>query len=242
MARTPVRLWIAMGVAASLLLALVGWIFVVGPQRAKAADTWGDLTSAQAQSARFRSANSALAREAETIADERAALAVKRQLLPESDALESLVRSFAGIASTTGVTVEEVTASVPIDISAGVTGTTTGTLGLDATTTEGAATDAPAGEPAATDPTGTASTVDPVATASTYLLPVTLRASGAVADLEQFIRLIQSDQPRAILFSTLTFVPDTDGTSFDDSVMLTAETRVFVSQKVPPAAAANVTP
>jgi len=65
-----------------------------------------------------------------------------------------------------------------------------------------------------------------------FVLPVTIRASGSFADMEDFMRAVQADQPRAILFTSFTLAPDETGQTFADHVVLVAETRVFVGPVV----------
>jgi len=221
MARTPVRLWLAGGVALSVLLALAGWMFVLAPQRAGAAEQWAEVEQAQGQIGSLRARTSVLATQFESIDERRAALAVKQEALPAANELESLVRALAETAAEADVAVEEITSGGPIDISAPTVVVAPVEPGPEATE----------------DPTTT--TEEAPSVASLYALPVTIRASGPLAGIEEFLRLVQLEQPRAILFTSITLVPNA-GTTLADSVMLTAETRVFVSS--PPVAAATPDP
>jgi Tfp pilus assembly protein PilO len=215
--RSPARLWTAAGVLACLVLALASWFLVVAPQQARAAERWELQAAADAQSTALRSTIARLQRDFTQIDERRSALAVKRQSLPADDELDALVLAVNAAGAASGALVEAITSVDPIDL-------TPEPLVPERSEASGS----PAG-PSSTEP---AADVWPL-----FAIPVTLRASGSVDEIATFLRLLGAEQPRAILFTDLTIVPGVGGATFSGDVVLTAETRVFVSPDLGPAVA-----
>ena len=74
--------------------------------------------------------------------------------------------------------------------------------------------------------------------ATVYALPITTNAAGSAAALEAFLQRVQRVQPRAVLVTDVTMVPNGDGADLSDDVLLTLGFRAFVA---PGAAAASTT-
>lgn len=220
MARTPVRLWIAAGLAVCVLLAFAGWTFAIDPQRARAADDRATIEATMVQNTALRSRSAVLAGQMGDIGARRAELAVKEQSLPGTNDLDRLVVALNAAAATAGVVIEEVIAGVPIDLSPPPE-----VVSVDPALQES---ETPEGDGAATDPTA-ADAVEPAARSTLFALPVTLRVSGSAAAIQTFLDLMR-DQPRAVLFVSLSFAPLPSGLTLAEGAMLTAETRVFTSR------------
>lgn len=73
--------------------------------------------------------------------------------------------------------------------------------------------------------------------ATIYALPFTVSVGGTADTVERFLQGLQRVQPRAVLVSQVTLVPDGDGKSVADNVLLTLAFRAFMA----PAAAATAT-
>lgn len=210
--------------AACLLLAFVGWFFLVSPQRAQATADWAELTAAQTQTAALRSRVNVMKTRFEGIEAARAGLELKRQSLPAGNALDTLVLALNWAGAQTGVTIDGVSAAEPIDITP---------IAPEPVPDPDAEADDQADEPE-----GTAAAPAPAAW-PLFVLPVTIRATGSMSAMQNFMRIVQSEQPRAILFTSFTLSPSTDSQSFGEQVSLNAETRVFVSPiAAPPPGAA----
>jgi Tfp pilus assembly protein PilO len=227
--RASARIWTLAGIAACTLAMLIAWVVVVAPKQAKAGDKWAEADAAATQADALRARTVALEKQFADVDARRAELATKREALPEQNALEDLLRALNDAAAATGVRVEDVIPTEPIDLTEQLH-----PAPPVVTTTEGSESSAPStsGTPSAGS-AATAASAFPV-----YALPVTVRVSGKLADVEAFLRVAQSQQPRAMLFSSLSIVPQVGSTTFQEYVVLSAETRVFVSPVQTAAAAA----
>jgi Tfp pilus assembly protein PilO len=75
---------------------------------------------------------------------------------------------------------------------------------------------------------GSANSV-PVGSGQISSLPVTLTASGAVAKLGTFLDQLQQVQPRAVLVTGVSVVPEGQSASFTGTVTLTLTMQIFVA-------------
>lgn len=215
MLRTPTRLWTVAGIATCLLLAFAGWFFLVGPQKAKATAGWQEVTAAQVQTSALRGQVNALKLRFEGIDAARAGLELKRQSLPATNQLDSLVLALNRAGAATGVTIDAVVPTQPIDI--------TPVPPKPKDNPDDEQSDESSEEAPAT------TTVKPVVAAwPLFALPVTIRATGTSAAVRNFIRVVQSEQPRAILFISFEVGPS-DLNPDGDQVTLDAQVNVFVS-------------
>ena len=220
MLQSPERRWIGAGIVGCLLLAFLGWNFLIGPQRDQASESRQVQVDAETQTAALRARVLVLARRFAEIDQARAALEVKRQALPADNELDTLVVDLNRAGATTGVTIEAVTPEQPIDITPVAPTPPKPPEGEDEEAEEPEDGAAPVAPP-------------PVVTAwPLFVLPVTIRASGSFADMEDFLRAVQSEQPRAILFTAFTLTGGDTGDTFADRVILVAQTRVFVGPVV----------
>jgi Tfp pilus assembly protein PilO len=220
--RASARIWTLGGLAVCALAMLIAWVAVVSPKQAKAAEKWTEADAAAAQADALRARTASLEKQFAEIDGRRADLAAKREALPAQNALEDLLRTLNEAAAATGVRVEDVIPTEPIDLTEELHPAPPSVSTSDETSSEAPAAETPAA------PSGSAAA--PAASAfPVYALPVTVRVSGRLADVEAFLRVAQSQQPRAMLFSSLSIVPQVGSTTFDEYVVLSAETRVFVS-------------
>jgi Tfp pilus assembly protein PilO len=213
MLRTPTRLWAAAGAAACLLLAFAGYFFVVSPQQAKATANWADLTSAQGQTASLRSRVNVLKHRFDGIDEARAGLDLKRQSLPASNELDTLVLALNQAGASTGVSIDGVVPALPIDVTP-----VPPTPVVD-----------PDAEPPAEESAQPTVVKPVVADWPLFMLPVTIRVSGPMANVQNFIKVVQTGQPRAVLFTSFTVTPSLQSEGSGGLVTLSAVVDVFVS-------------
>jgi Tfp pilus assembly protein PilO len=220
--RASARIWTLGGVAVCALAMLIAWVAVVSPKQAKAGAKWTEADAASAQADALRARTASLEKQFAEIDTRRAELATKREALPGQNALEDLLRTLNEAAAATGVRVEDVIPTEPIDLTEELHPAPPSVSTTDESSSESSSSEAPASTGASA--AGPAASAFPV-----YALPVTVRVSGTLADVEAFLRVAQTQQPRAMLFTSMSIVPQVGSTTFNEYVVLSAETRVFVS-------------
>jgi Tfp pilus assembly protein PilO len=216
MLRTPTRLWAAAGAAACLLLVVAGYFFVVSPQQAKATASWAELTSAQGQTASLRSRVNVLKTRFDGIDEARAGLDLKRQSLPASNELDTLVLALNQAGAATGVSIDAVVPAEPIDVT-------------PIPPKPEVDPDAEPSEEPAEEAARPKEVVPVVSDWPLFVLPVTIRVSGPMANVQNFIKVVQTGQPRAVLFTSLTVSPSLQTEGGGGLVTMSAVVDVFVS-------------
>lgn len=217
MLRTPTRLWTVAGIATCIMLAFVTWFFLVSPQREKASASWSEVTAAQLQTGVLSGQVNALRTRFEGIDAARAGLDLKRQSLPATNQLDTLVLALNRAGAATGVTVDAVVPAEPIDI------TPVPPKEDKDEDEEAPDEEAPADESDTT-------TVEPEVSAwPLFVLPMTIQVSGSPAAVQNFMRVMQSEQPRAILITSFEMALSLDTLAGAGQVTLIAQANVFVS-------------
>jgi Tfp pilus assembly protein PilO len=214
--KSPTGRWTAAGIAVCGLLSFAAWFYVVSPQRDQAGAAWEEVEAAQSQTLALRSRVTVLKNRFEGVAAARAALVDKRESLPAASELDTLVLALDEAGSQTGVTIDAVLPGPPEDITPVPTSDDEDDEDGDEDDDEEESGDRP--EPTAT-----------VAPWPMFVLPVTVRATGSSSDVMEFLRVVQLEQPRAILVVSFTIAPSLDAEAVGDRVTLTAVTNVFVS-------------
>lgn len=215
MLRSPVRRWTVAFVAGCVVLLLAAWTFALGPQHATNEAHRDELRAAETQTAILRARVEGLSSQFGAIDERRDQLAVKRQSLPADDALEDLIVTLQEAGDATGVSIDAVIPLEPVDI------TSVGTTPVsDAVATDDGAAQTETEAPAAP------------AAWPLFAIPVTIRASGSLADIQAFLAVVQEGQPRAILFTALTLRPSAGGRTLEPGVVLDAQTSVFVGPEL----------
>ena len=211
MLNSPTQRWGAAGAGACLLLTFAGWFFVVGPAQTQATSNWAELEGAEGQTA--ASADSSQRVGGPVRGDRRGSGRARqqRQSLPATNSLDALVRALNQAAAATGVTVDAVVPEPPIDI----------------TPVAPEAPDDPEAEEEDPPPRSAAGgrAVEPeVAVWPLFELPVTVRVTGSMVAVQNFMRVVQTEQPRAILFTSFVLAPNLDSLVGAGLFTLSAET------------------
>lgn len=198
MARTQAeKLWLGGTGAVALLLVVIGYFFLINPQRAQTADVEDQVSSAQLQGTTLQSRITSLTSQTKKLAAYQRALAQARQALPSSDDLNAtpqLLRSLQQIGRLTSTSVSSLTVGAPAAVEAAV-----------------AATD-PAAAPASSSESSAAPGVPPAAPAPTlYSVAITATVAGSSSHLDAFLAKLQHDQPRAVLISAVTIGSQSQG-------------------------------
>ena len=192
MPRTQIeKLWLGGAAIAALLIAVVGYFFLVSPQRARTSSVEDQVSSAQLQTVSLQARITSLTSEQKKASSFRAALAQARGALPTLDDLSAtpaLLKSLQAIAHQSSTSVSSLTVGDPAAVIA------TPAV-ADATT------------PTATPSTSASSSVGAPAVApapSLYSVAVTASVSGTTKGLIGFLDRLQHHQPRAVLVSAVT--------------------------------------
>ena len=105
---------------ASVLLAVVGWFLLIGPERAAAADLRAQTDGVEAQNASLETELAQLRQQAADLTETRAELADLRRRLPTEPALPTMIRQLEDAAEASGVTLVAVKPSDPAPLATGL--------------------------------------------------------------------------------------------------------------------------
>lgn len=175
---TTTKKWVALTLAAALIVLGGGWLLLVSPQRQAAADLTEEALLQEATNAQLATRLEVLRAKAAQLPDKKAEIAQVAARIPAQPALPDLVRALTAAASSAGVELVSVAPGTP----APVTSTPAG--------------DAPAG----------ADAVEAAAPAGLSMIPLTINVVGAYYDVEEFVASLE-DLPRALRLTALTLVP-----------------------------------
>jgi Tfp pilus assembly protein PilO len=179
------RLLVGGAVIAALLMLLVGYFALIGPQRSKTRDINAQVADATTQNSVLSNKISTLTQQNRDLKKYEQDLATQEKALPSQNDLNAFLRTLEGLGTATGSDAS-FTAGSPVDVTAGSavgsgTGTTTGTA------------------------VGTGTGADlTVHGKHIYALPITAQVTGTVASLSQFLDELQAQQPRALLITQVT--------------------------------------
>ncbi|WP_299036576.1 hypothetical protein [uncultured Pseudokineococcus sp.] len=173
---TRTTAWIGGAVLLALVLVAATWLLLVSPRQQLAADLRDQAASTAAQNDLLAAQVAQLQLELGDVPKTRAEVAELREQVPADAELATLLRQVTDLAARSGATLTGVTPSEPA-----------------AAADPGAV--APV-EPVAPDGT----TTTPVTAApGVEVVPVTITATGSFAQLQELLRLVQVDLPRAVL-------------------------------------------
>jgi Tfp pilus assembly protein PilO len=173
------RLLIGGAVITALLMLLVGYFALIGPQRSKTRDINAQVADATTQNSVLSNKISTLSQQNRDLKKYEQDLATQEKALPSQNDLNTFLRTLEGLGTATGSDAS-FTAGSPVDVTAGST----------TTPAAGAATG-----------TGTGLTVNGQ---HIYALPITAQVTGTVDSLSQFLDELQAQQPRALLITQVT--------------------------------------
>ncbi|MGB7981531.1 MAG: type 4a pilus biogenesis protein PilO [Candidatus Nanopelagicales bacterium] len=111
-----VRIWRIAAVVGSVLILLLSWLALIGPQREQAAALDLETASQQSATESLRSRVSLLKKQSEELPAQEAALAAIGQRIPASTAIPTLIRTLSGLASGASVRVTSLDPARPAPI------------------------------------------------------------------------------------------------------------------------------
>jgi Tfp pilus assembly protein PilO len=232
---TGERLWWIGGGLGAFLLVLVGWFFLISPQRARTSGIEGQVSAARQQNTGLQARINSLREQNAHLAKYQAALRHAQLALPNQSGASDFLRTLQKIGNDTSTQLAQWNFGAPVAINM----TPTAAAGAPAPTTTAPTTTA---APAAAGP--------PKPAAGVYAVPLTLQVTGSPAALGQFLEQLQAAQPRAVLITKLieggsTTTAKTSGTSLQLSMQAfvdTAQVPVPTPSAATPSASPTATP
>jgi len=178
------RIWIAGAALLALLVAALGYLVLIGPQRDETDTVRSNVAAAQAQGDVLQQRLMFLAKQNKDLPKYQAALAKARLALPASSAMPEFLHTLQTISNTTGTTLTGLTVGAP------------------AAMTQSAAPAAPA---ASTSSSAAANATAPgAASTGVFTVAISAQLTGPRPNLAEFLRQLQAVQPRAVLVTQLT--------------------------------------
>ncbi len=235
MTQLSARTWVAGTVVVALLLLVGSWFLLVGPVRADAATLREQRVDAEAQNATLQAKTAELRRQFANLPDEQRTLEALQDALPADVALPTLLREISRYAGQSGLTLMSVTPGTPVPAAAPVA-----PAPAPAGDAPGDAAPADEATPPATDDAAAPGAAAPDAATpvpagpSTTAIPVTATVIGPFFEAQDFLRLLQTEMPRAFLVRELSVTAEDAGdaaggrpTTMAGDVTLTVTADVF---------------
>ena len=207
--------WTAATVLVCVLILVAAWFLLVDPRRADAADLREQRAQAAQQNDALQLQIAQLKAQFADLPARQAELAAIRTQLPSKADLPALIRNLDELAKKAGVTLTSITPqpATPVAVSAAAAaGASAGGASAGGTSAGGAASGARA---AATG-------------SSLFAVPTTIAVSGDYFASAQFLRLVQTEMPRAFLVTNLTVERSTQTPDSDGAVNLTVAGQIYV--------------
>lgn len=190
------RLLVGGAVMAALLMLVVGYFALVGPQRAKTRNIEAQVADATTQNSVLSNRISTLSQQNRDLKKYEQDLATQETALPSQNDLNAFLRTLEGLGTATGSDAS-FTAGSPVDVTTGGTATS-----------------------AAGTATGSGLTVNGK---HIYALPITAQVTGTVASLSQFLDELQAQQPRALLITQVTETKSSSAKAANTGLSLTMQ-------------------
>ncbi|MEJ5915746.1 hypothetical protein [Pseudokineococcus sp. 1T1Z-3] len=219
---TRTTAWVGGAALLALVLAAATWLLLVSPRLDEAASLREQTASTATSNAALQTQVRQLELQLGDVPTTRAEVAALRQQVPPEADLPGLLRQMSALAERAGAQLTGVTPTEATATPAEATATPAATTDPAATDgTQEAQTD---GGEAASDEPADAATATPTAAASTgpvvEVVPVTITAEGSFLQVQELLRLLQTEMPRALLVRAVTLTGGDGGTL---QMSLTAE-------------------
>ncbi|WP_298803007.1 hypothetical protein [uncultured Pseudokineococcus sp.] len=186
---TRTTAWIGGAALLGLVLVAAAWLLLVGPRQQLAADLREQTASTAGQNELLTAQVRRLEEQLGDVPTTRAEVAALREQVPADAQLPALLRQVTELSDLAGAELTGVTPTEPADASADAAAAVPTEAPTDAPA------DASADGAAATSPAPT----DQTAQGGVQVVPVALTATGSFAQLQELLRLVQVDLPRALL-------------------------------------------
>jgi hypothetical protein len=185
------RLWLVGGSAAAFVMILIGYFFLIGPERSDTRTVQDEVSAARGQTTSLQKRIDQLTVQNRDLVKFRNKVAQLKLALPSTSGLPDFLRSLQALGNSSLTDVTSLTVGPPKDVLAAATGPTPAAA-------SGAAPSSSA------PPAGTVPSAGPVSATHVYALSITAQVSGPTSRLNAFLDQLQSVQPRAVLITAIT--------------------------------------
>jgi type IV pilus assembly protein PilO len=188
---TQERLWLIGGSASAFLMILIGYFFLISPERSTTQTVRDQISAARVQTESLQKRIDQLTVQNKDLDRFRNKVAVLKLALPSTSGLPDFLRSLQALGNASLTDVTSLTVGPPKDVVPA----------------------APAGETPAAPSATASSTAPPAGTVPAagaaveghvYALAITAQVSGSTSRLNEFLDQLQSVQPRAVLITAIT--------------------------------------
>jgi Tfp pilus assembly protein PilO len=178
------RLWLLGGGVCAFVMVLIGYFFLISPQRDSTSTVNSQVAAARDQTSLLQNRINALAKQNQDLSRYTADLAQAQLALPSTSGLPDFLRTLQSIGNASLADVTSLTVGPPTDVTSVAGGT----------------------PPVAASETGTAGPATHAVPAGprVYALSITAQVSGSTTQLGEFLDQLQSVQPRAVLIGQIT--------------------------------------
>ncbi|MFN2518645.1 MAG: hypothetical protein ABR604_06305 [Jatrophihabitantaceae bacterium] len=184
------RLWLVGGSAAAFVMILIGYFFLIGPERSDTRTVQDEVSAARGQTTSLQKRIDQLTVQNRDLATFRNKVAQLKLALPSTSGLPDFLRSLQALGNSTLTDVTSLTVGPPKDVLAATGPTPAAASGV-----------APS---SSAPPAGTVPAVGTGSAAHVYALSITAQVSGPTTRLNAFLDQLQSVQPRAVLITAIT--------------------------------------
>lgn len=181
------RLWVIGAAFGAFILVVIGYLVMISPQRDQTSQVDAQVATANEQNATLAARISALSAQNKNLSTYENAVKRANAALPATSGIPDFLRTLQAIGNATLTNVSSLTVGAP-------SAWTAPAAAAPATTTSSSAAPAPATS------TGTPAPAAP----SIFVMAVTAQVDGSNAHLSEFLRQLQSVQPRAVLVTDVT--------------------------------------
>ena len=223
MPRTQIeKLWLVAGAVVGGILVLVGYFMLISPQKSTTNNVKAQVADAQSRNAAAKSKIAVLQKQNSQLNNYLADVAQAKLALPDTSGLPDFLRTLQSIGAASQTAITSLTVGQPSDLSA-------------ATGFPGVAGNAGGGS-SAKNGSGATGGQSAGSTGKVYGLSITLSVTGAVPRLNEFLKQLQTVQPRAVLISSLNETSNNAGSTKGDTTLA-----LTMAAFVAPASAAEQT-
>lgn len=201
MPRTQIeKLWLIAGAVVGGILVLIGYFILISPQKSETSSVNSQVASAQQRNAQTKAKIAALQKENANLQTYLADVAQAKLALPDTSGLPDFLRTLQSIGAASQTAITALTVGQPADLS-----TANGFPGVP--TAAGAL------------PKQGAAAAPVPSTGKVYGLSINLTVAGSTPHLNEFLKQLQSVQPRAVLISSLSQTTANSGNAKGDTTL-----------------------
>lgn len=200
MPRTQIeKLWLLGGCLVGVLLVVIGYFFLIGPQRSQTTSVNRLVSDAKSQNTTLQSRIDALQQQSKNLPKYEADLTQARLALPSTSGLPDFLRTLQSIGNQTLANVSSLSVLQPTDVTRiAVTPARPAKSSSSSTSSSSSSSGSSSSGTGGTSIGGT----------RVYALPISATITGSPEQITAFLTQLQRVQPRAVLISAITLGTD----------------------------------